>query len=157
MSEMRILIVDDAPDIRAVVKEIINLRDTGWHVIGEATNGAAGIELARSEQPDLVLLDISMPVMDGLEALPGMQQVAPNSVVVILTGYPTRAAREQAIAAGAAGFVEKDDIVCRLVPHLEAILRGLGHRTATDNPEQPTAADLPGAFAGSESREREGT
>lgn len=122
MSDLRILVVDDAPEVRAVVKGIIDLHNRGWMVIGEANNGEAGVELARNEQPDLVLLDISMPVMDGLEALPEVRDASPRAVVVVLTGFPSDAAREQSFTAGAHGFVEKDDMVDQLIPHLEAIL-----------------------------------
>lgn len=125
MTETRFLVVDDAPEIRRLVSEVIRLRNQGWRVVGDASNGREGIEQARTEQPDIVLLDISMPVMDGLEALPLVREAAPTAIVVILTGFPSSAARDSAMEAGAHGFMEKDELVEQLVPRLEGLLAAL--------------------------------
>lgn len=125
MTDTRFLIVDDAPEIRRLVEEVIKLRDQGWRVVADARDGREGVEQARAAQPDIVLLDISMPVMDGLEALPLVREAAPTAIVVILTGFPSTAARDIAIEAGAHGFMEKDELVDKLVPQLEAIISAL--------------------------------
>lgn len=122
MTDVRVLVVDDAPDIRRLVEDVINLRNHGWRVVAHARDGLEGVDRAASEQPDLVLLDVSMPVMDGIEALPLMRQAAPQAIVVILTGFPSSAVRASAVEAGAHGYVEKDDLVSGLVPQLEAIV-----------------------------------
>lgn len=123
-SAVRVLVVDDAPDVRRLVEVLINERD-GWRVVASARNGEEGVEQARAAQPDLVLLDISMPVMDGLEALPQVRDAAPKAIVVMLTGFPSRAALQSARDAGADGFLEKSDLVDRLLPDLEAIVAQL--------------------------------
>jgi CheY-like chemotaxis protein len=123
--QVRVLIVDDAPDVRAVVQGVIDLHDRGWEVVAKAKDGLEGVETAGRVQPDLVLLDLSMPVMDGMEALPKVRAAAPGAVVVILTGYPGASAREAAFAAGADGYVEKAELVRTLIPQLQAVLAAL--------------------------------
>jgi YesN/AraC family two-component response regulator len=142
MTETTILIVDDAVEIRRVIEALIDRRRKGWRVVGTASNGAEGIERAREQRPDLVLLDISMPVMDGIEALPGLREVVPSALIVILTGFPASAARESALRAGADGFLEKDDLVRNLIPRLEAIIAaGNPHaRAGTDGRQRPAPA-----------------
>lgn len=81
--------------------------EDGIEVVGEAADGTAGIELAREQQPDVLLLDVSMPVLDGLAALPSIREASPGTRVVMLTGFSDEGMREQALGNGAAGFVEK--------------------------------------------------
>ena len=65
-----VVVIDDTPDLRLLLRMVLELTDR-YSVVGEAGDGAEGIEMVRQWQPDLVLLDLAMPVMDGLEALPG--------------------------------------------------------------------------------------
>lgn len=103
---IRVLLVDDAADIRMLVR--IGLRRDGrFDVVGEASNGAEAIERAEEHQPDVVLLDVAMPVMDGLEALPRIRDVAPGARVVILSGFTSESMREGATAQGADAYLEK--------------------------------------------------
>lgn len=125
MTDTRILIVDDAPEIRRLIEAVINAHDLGWRVIGHARNGQEGVELAGVEQPDLVLLDLSMPVMDGIEALPLLHQAAPKAIIVILSGFPTTVARDSAVQAGANGYIEKSDLLDTLIPQLESLTAAL--------------------------------
>lgn len=125
MTGVRVLVVDDATEIRRLLRAVIDLHDRGWRVIADAPDGQQGVEAARDSQPDLVLLDIAMPVMDGLEALPLVRSVAPDAIVVVLTGYPTEAARASALEAGAHGFLEKEEIAKTLIPRLEQIIAAL--------------------------------
>lgn len=118
---VRVLVVDDATYIRRLVSEIVNDHDQGWSVVGEASTGREAIDVAPTLHPDLVLLDLSMPVMDGLEALPHLRRDVPNATVVVLTGFASEAAQDAAERAGAQGYIEKDALVS-LVPKLEAIL-----------------------------------
>lgn len=82
-------------------------RVPGLRVVGQAKDGREAVQLAASEQPDIVLLDLSMPEMDGMEALPLIRSVAPNTKVLVLTGFASTEIREQALAAGAVAFLEK--------------------------------------------------
>ena len=119
---MRVLLVDDAADVRRLIAALIDVHDQGWSVVGEAANGREAIENAPPTDPDLVLLDLSMPVMDGLEALPHLRRAVPDAAVVVLSGFPSDAAQRAALAAGAHGYLEKDALVDNLIPRLQAIL-----------------------------------
>jgi YesN/AraC family two-component response regulator len=130
MTETRVLIVDDAPEIRRIIELLINMRD-GWRVVAEARNGEEGVELAGVEQPDVVLLDISMPVMDGLEALPLIRKAAPQALVIMCSGFPSSAVCDSAIEAGAHGYIEKDSLVHTLMPQLVSIVTTLRHGAAS--------------------------
>ena len=76
----RVVLVDDTADLRQLLR--IALGRVGFDVVGEAGDGAAGIEVAREQEPDLVVLDLSMPVMDGLEALPHIRAACPRAAIV---------------------------------------------------------------------------
>ena len=119
---LKVLVVDDSADLRALISMVIQRHVGGWRVVATAAEGQEAIEMARSSQPDLVLLDIAMPVMDGLQALPLIREAAPAAVVVMLSGYPFAAAGQGALDAGAHGYLEKADLVKSLVPRLQRIL-----------------------------------
>lgn len=82
-------------------------RVPGLRVVGQAKDGREAVQLAASEQPDIVLLDLSMPEMDGMEALPLIRSVAPTTKVLVLTGFASAELRRQALASGAFDFIEK--------------------------------------------------
>jgi CheY-like chemotaxis protein len=119
-SRTRILIVDDAASTRLFLRGVLESRPR-LEVVGEAENGAEAVEMADSLQPDVVLLDLAMPVTDGPSALSGLQCVAPNACVIVLSG---RDAREAApvLAAGATAFIPKGLTPFDLLEQLDAIL-----------------------------------
>jgi YesN/AraC family two-component response regulator len=118
--------VDDSEDLRELLSMVIDRHPEGWRVVATAAEGEQGIEEARTAQPDLVLLDIAMPVMDGLQALPRIKEAAPNAVVVMLSGYPFSTAGQGALNAGAHGYLEKSDLVKGLIPRLQRIIETAG-------------------------------
>ncbi len=124
MEKLDVLIVDDSEDLRELLSLVIARHADGWRVVGTASEGAQAIREARENQPDLVLLDIAMPVMDGMQALPHIREAAPNAVVVMLSGYPFSTAGQGALNAGAHGYLEKSDLVKGLIPRLERIIDG---------------------------------
>ena len=125
MSEnLSVLIVDDSEDLRELLSMVIERHPRGWRVVATAAEGEQGVQEARANQPDLVLLDIAMPVMDGMQALPLIKEAAPEAVVVMLSGYPFSAAGQGALNAGAHGYLEKSDLVKGLIPRLERIIDG---------------------------------
>ena len=111
---IRVLLVDDALDLRYLLR--LNLeRDRRFVVVGEAGNGSEAVEQAAALQPDVVLLDVAMPVMDGLTALPLVREVAPDTTVIMLSGFARDQLAERSLRAGAAAYVEKGEAVADVV------------------------------------------
>lgn len=103
----KVLLVDDEPHIRKFVSLL--LKQLGEPTIIEAGNGQEALTLYRQEKPDMVLLDISMPVMDGLETLQQLRQIDPEAVVIMLTSMVNRQNIDQALALGATNYLRKDN------------------------------------------------
>lgn len=101
-----ILLVDDEAHIRKFMSLL--LRHLGITRLFEAANGAAALEVYKAERPDLVMLDVNMPQMDGLETLRALKQMDPDCVVVMLTSLANRQTIDQAVALGAANYIRKD-------------------------------------------------
>jgi DNA-binding NarL/FixJ family response regulator len=118
----RVLIVDDHPLTRNALSAL--LEQHGFAVVGVAADGAEAIAAARRLLPDLVLLDLSMPGVDGVTALPGLRESAPGCEVVVLTASGTEENLLGAIAAGAAGYLLKSEPPERIVDFLRGVARG---------------------------------
>jgi DNA-binding NarL/FixJ family response regulator len=118
----RILIVDDHPLTRDALAGL--LAQNGFDVVGQASGGEEAIALARELQPDLVLLDLSMPEMDGLTALPLVRDASPKSEIVVLTASEDEANLLGAIRAGAAGYLLKSEPPERIVAFLRGVAQG---------------------------------
>jgi DNA-binding NarL/FixJ family response regulator len=118
----RTLIVDDHPLTRGALSAL--LAGNGFDVVGEAGDGREAIERARELQPDLVLLDLTMPNLDGLAALPELRAVAPEAEVVVLTASESEDNLLGSIRAGAAGYLLKSEPPERIVSFLRGVARG---------------------------------
>ena len=118
----RMLIVDDHPLTRDGLAAL--LADHGFEIVGEAGGGHEAIERARELQPDVILLDLSMPDLDGLSALPLLRTAAPECEVVVLTASGDEANLLAAIRGGAAGYLLKTEPPERLVDFLHGAARG---------------------------------
>jgi two-component system chemotaxis response regulator CheY len=101
-----ILLVDDEAHIRKFMSLL--LRHLGVTRIFEAPNGQAALEVYKKERPDLVMLDVNMPQMDGIETLRALKELDPDCVVVMLTSLANRQTIDQAAALGAANYIRKD-------------------------------------------------
>lgn len=101
------VIVEDDENLRWLTKRIVE-RECGFVVVGSATNGAEGLELVTSARPDVAILDLGMPVMDGYEALPLMRLHAPATSIVVYSGRAPEEARDRSLELGAFAYVEKD-------------------------------------------------
>jgi len=116
---VRVLIADDEPLFVESVEALLH-HDERVKVIGTATNGQDAVDLARALVPDVTLMDISMPVLDGIEAARRIRLELPDACILILTGSSIAADVDRARQAGVAGFLTKDRIGTQLV---EAILQ----------------------------------
>ena len=119
-SALRVVIIDDTADLRGLLR--IALDRGGMRVVGEAGDGQAGIEAVRISNPDVVLLDLSMPVMDGLEALPHIRKLAPEAQVIVLSGFGASELAERALEAGADGYIEKGVSLGRILDYVREIV-----------------------------------
>jgi DNA-binding NarL/FixJ family response regulator len=120
--EVRVLVIDDHPDITQLIDTVLSL-SKGYTVVGKAADGAEGIALAEKVTADLILLDVSMPVMDGIAALPRLREVAPDARIVFLTALDEWKLDETPTPARADGLVSKTVLPWGLVPELEKVMR----------------------------------
>jgi DNA-binding NarL/FixJ family response regulator len=124
MAPLRILIVDDKPNVRAGIRLLLETHSE-WEICGEACDGIEAVEKAGNLRPDIVLLDISMPKMDGLQALPLIKEVSPHSQVVVLTLHEYLETARLASRAGATAYITKS-LLIELIPTLESLQPGRG-------------------------------
>ena len=117
----RILIVDDNTIIRRSIRHCIE-QNTDWEVCGEAENGRLAVEQVQQLQPDLVILDWQMPVMNGLEAAREIHRIAPSTTMLMLTLHDFGSLRQEAQAAGIREVLSKTDQVSdRLLDSLRKV------------------------------------
>ncbi len=120
MSTLRILIVDDHEVVRRGLRALIESHP-GWEVCGEAATGREAVEKAKKLMPDVVLMDIAMPELTGLEATRQILQAAPQTGVLILTAYESEQLVREAREAGAQGYVLKSAAGRHLTRAIEAL------------------------------------
>ena len=118
----RVLLVDDHPLTRSALAAL--LQQHGFDVAGEASDGEEAISRGAEVEPDLILLDLSMPGLDGLSALPRLREAAPDCEVVVLTASGTEENLLAAIRGGAAGYLLKSEPPARIVEFLRGVARG---------------------------------
>ena len=119
---VRVLIADDAPDIRLLLR--MYLTDSRLHVVGEATNGVEAVEMVKTERPDAIILDLAMPVMDGLEAIPLIKEAAPATKIVVLSGFDAERMAERAMKLGAEAYLQKGVALGEISQTLWNLCRG---------------------------------
>ena len=107
MNPIRVLLADDHALVRAGIRSLLD-KIPGVEVVGEASNGNEALELTKSELPNLVLMDIEMPDLSGLEALPRIVKTFPKTKVAILSAYATEEYVSRALRSGASGYMLKD-------------------------------------------------
>jgi DNA-binding NarL/FixJ family response regulator len=119
----RILIVDDFAPLRLVLSWMVRER-AEFEVVGEAEDGLEGIQKAEELQPHLVLLDVGLPKMDGLEASRRIREVAPEARILFVSLQRSPDMIQDALSTGALGFVLKQHIQTDLLPAIDAVLAG---------------------------------
>lgn len=102
----RVVIADDTPDIRMLLRWSIE-PDERFEIVGEAANGAEALSLISSLQVDAILLDLAMPVMDGLQAIPQIKIASPATRIVVLSGFDQDSMAGEALRRGADAYLEK--------------------------------------------------
>lgn len=120
---MRILVVDDNSQVRAAILSILTT-DPRLEVVSQASNGTEAIQLAQTLQPDLILLDIGLPDLNGLEVAQQLARTAPRSGVLFLSQHTSTEIVKSTFSSGALGYVVKADAVAELVPAVLAVGSG---------------------------------
>ena len=118
---VRFLVVDDTREVRWLIGILLE-EEPGWTVVAEAGDGAEAVVRADEVLPDVVLLDMSMPVMDGLEALPHLRRHLPDALIVLVTAFPVGDVVAVARSRGADACLDKIDMAGSLVPALQDLL-----------------------------------
>jgi DNA-binding NarL/FixJ family response regulator len=123
MTLWRILLADDHAMLRAGLTALLNAR-SDMAVVGEAANGAEVLSLAEALRPDVILLDLSMPLLGGLEVLPLLRQRVPETRILILTMHDDAEYLRQALKAGASGYMLKRAADVELIAAIQTVMRG---------------------------------
>lgn len=142
---IRVLLADDAATVRLLLRRTLESARV-FEVVGEAADGGEAVALAEALQPDMVLLDMAMPVMGGLEAIPRIRRCAPEARVVVLSGFAPDQMGERAIEVGATAYLEKqqrpDELVAGLL-HAWRSGRAEDRRgTPAEQPAAPPVVDV---------------
>ncbi len=144
---MRILIADDHEIVRRGVRSLLET-EKGWEVCGEAVDGEDALEKAQALKPDVVVMDISMPRMNGLDATRLLRGRIPEIEVLVLSQHESGEMVRQAFHAGARGYVTKSEIAKNLVSAVEKVSHHetFRHDAGAANPEKASAhsASAPG-------------
>jgi DNA-binding NarL/FixJ family response regulator len=138
-SIVRILVVDDFAPWRRFVSTIAQI-EPRWHVISEASDGLEAVQKAEELTPDLILLDISLPKLSGIEAARQIRKVAPNSKILFVSTHASWEIAEGALDTGASGYVVKADAGNELAKAVEAVFQGkryISSRLSSGCPSYP--------------------
>jgi DNA-binding NarL/FixJ family response regulator len=122
-STIRILVVDDYEPFRRFVCSTLGERP-GFQIVGEASDGLAGIRQAEELQPDLILLDIGLPTLNGMEAARRIRKLAPDAKIIIVSQESSADVVQEALSLGASGYVVKTRAATELLAAVEAVLMG---------------------------------
>ncbi len=120
---IKILLADDHALMRKGLRRLLEARD-GFRVVGEAANGREAIELAHEHSPDIVFMDISMPLMDGIEATRRIRHQDPSPRIIMLSMHVSNDYVQQALDAGAHGYVLKSSIGADALTAIQEVMAG---------------------------------
>lgn len=114
---LRVLLVDDDPVTRSLLELMLD-KDGRFGVVAHASDGAEAVRLAKQERPDVVILDLQMPGMDGLTALPLLRRCLPEARIVVMSAFPDPLTLADAMGQGVDGYIDKGRSGCELLPTL---------------------------------------
>ena len=120
---IKILVVDDHEQVRKTICDLLR-QEKSWQVICEAADGQEGVLASEKLQPDIVVLDISMPTLGGIEAAVRIRWAAPKTRIVFLSQHNSKALMDAALATGAHGYVTKSNAGIDLIRAIRAVLEG---------------------------------
>ena len=123
MHELRILIADDHEIVRRGLRTLLESQP-GWKVVAEAVNGTQAVDVARESKPQVAVLDLGMPDLNGFEATRRIHEISPETEVLILTAHDADRIVREAVSCGARGFLVKSDVGQDLVAAVESVSRG---------------------------------
>jgi len=121
--ELRILIADDHGLVRRGARGVLHSRN-GWRVVGEAANGREAVEKTIKFKPDVAIMDISMPELDGIEVVRQVREAVPDTKIIVLTMHESDQMVQRALDAGAHGYVLKSDLTDCLAKAVKAVSEG---------------------------------
>jgi len=120
VTPLRTVVVDDSDEMRDLLRMLLT-RDGRFSIVGEAGDGSHAVEVVKKEQPDLVVLDVKMPMVGGFEALPRLRELSPRTRIVMLSGFSAAEMARPARELGAVGYIEKQTDVSGLPTQLFAL------------------------------------
>ena len=120
---IRILVADDFAPWRRFISPMI-LEHTDWHIVGEAVDGFEAVQKTQELKPDLILLDIGLPKLSGIEAARQVRKLVPNSKILFLSEVHDTDIVQEALGTGASGYVVKSDAGSELTKAIQTVLRG---------------------------------
>ncbi len=123
MQQIKVLLADDHIVVRQGLRALLT-SEPDIEIVGEADNGRQAVQLAKKDMPDVVVMDIAMPVLNGLEATRQIKKIIPSIKVLVLTMYENEESVFQILKAGASGYLIKDSAVTELVTAIRAIRQG---------------------------------
>ena len=150
---VRILIADDHQVVRTGLRALLESR-TGWQVCAEAANGREAVEKAGQLKPDVAVLDIGMPLLNGVEATRQIRKLSPQTEVLILTMHDSEVLVQEVLEAGANGYILKDDADRNLVAAVDALRRHKPYLSSRVSEAASGAVGSDGSSPGRSSRNR---
>ena len=150
---VRILIADDHQVVRTGLRALLESK-TGWQVCAEAANGREAVEKAGQLKPDVAVLDIGMPLLNGVEATRQIRKLSPQTEVLILTMHDSEVLVQEVLEAGANGYILKDDADRNLVAAVDALRRHKPYLSSRVSEAASSAVGSDGSSPGRSSRNR---
>lgn len=117
---IRVVLADDTPEYRQLLRIILE-QGGSFEIVGEAANGEEAVRLSDTERPDVLVLDLAMPVLDGLETIPLVRACSPGTAIVVVSGFARGQLERDTLALGAVAYVGKEEVFASIVATLTRV------------------------------------